>query len=131
MAKSKRKPAVIEARAKLWLEANGAYAFGLGISSILKAVDQAGSMKEAAALVGKSYRHVWSRIKEAEDALGICLVETQVGGSDPRRSRLTAEAQTLVREFDRLRDRVFALVDREFADALRSLSQKARHSASQ
>ena len=58
----------IKARAKVWLEADGKYVFGLGISKILRAVDQEGSIKAAANVVGKSYRHIWARIKEAEEA---------------------------------------------------------------
>src|SRR5438132_378680 len=57
-------------RVKVWLEAGGRYAVGLGISEILQAVDRARSIKRAACDLGKSYRHVWSRIKAAEDALG-------------------------------------------------------------
>ena len=75
--------------AKLWLEVGGQYVFGLGISEILKAVQQTGSIKAAAQQVGKSYRHVWDKIKQAEQALGVPLVRTQVGGKDARRSELS------------------------------------------
>jgi molybdate transport system regulatory protein len=115
-----RSPA-IAARAKVWLESDGEYVFGLGISKILKAVDQEGSIKAAAAVVGKSYRHIWTRIKEAERALGVPLVATTVGGNSPRRSALTREAQTLVAQFDRLRDRVFQLVEEEFATIVQAI----------
>src|SRR5439155_5623497 len=73
---------------KVWLEVGGDYAFGLGIGEILQAVDRAGSIKQAAADLGKSYRHVWSRIKQAEQALGRQLVRTQVGGQGKQRSSL-------------------------------------------
>ncbi len=55
----------IQPRVKVWLESGGQHVFGLGISEILKAVESAGSIKAAAELQGKSYRHVWSRIKIA------------------------------------------------------------------
>jgi molybdate transport repressor ModE-like protein len=101
-------------RVKVWLEVSGRYAFGLGISEILQAVDRAGSIKAAASQVGKSYRHVWDRIKEAEGALGRTLVETQVGGRGSRRSTLTAEARRLVTTFLDLRNRLFQLAEQEF-----------------
>jgi molybdate transport system regulatory protein len=102
-------------RLKVWLEIDGHYAFGLGISEILQAVDRAGSIKAAAADLGKSYRHVWARVKEAEQALGRSLVQTQVGGQGARRSSLTAEARRLLATFLDLRSRMFQLVEREFA----------------
>jgi molybdate transport system regulatory protein len=107
-------------RAKVWLEIDGNYIFGRGISDILKAVADKGSIKEAAKSVGKSYRHVWSRIKETEQALGAALVRTQVGGNDLRRSELTDLGCDLVHDFDALRQDVLSLVDREFQRRLRS-----------
>jgi molybdate transport system regulatory protein len=102
-------------RVKVWLEARGSYAFGLGISDILRAVGRAGSIKQAAADLGLSYRYVWARVKEAEEALGLRLVATRVGG-DPgaRRSALTPEARRLVTAFRRLRHRMLQVVRAEF-----------------
>ena len=94
-------------RAKLWLEVNSQYVFGLGISEILKAIQHTGSIKAAAREVGKSYRHVWDKIKQAEQALGVPLVRTQVGGKDARRSELSELAQDLVRDFEAFRQRLF------------------------
>ena len=110
---------LLQVRAKVWLEADGEYIFGLGICRILEAVAETGSIKRAAAVVGKSYRHTWARIKTVEEQLGISLVETRVGGSDAHRSDLTEAASTLVAEYRRLRADVFELVERRFNDAIR------------
>ncbi len=108
-------------RAKIWIEQDGHYVFGLGLSNILKAIDQTGSIKAAAQQVGKSYRHVWSRVKDVERDFGIPLVETHVGGSGPQRSELTDEAKLLVREYDGLRKKVFRMVEQQFTKTLKSL----------
>jgi len=91
------------------------YAFGLGIAEILQAVAQAGSIKRAAAQLGKSYRHVWGRVKAAEKALGQPLVETQVGGAGDRRSTVTPLAQRYATAFLQLRGRMKELLQGEFA----------------
>ena len=102
-------------RAKVWLETEGGtYVFGLGMSTILQAVERAGAIKQAAADLGKSYRHVWSRIKEAERALGRPLVESRVGGQGTRRSCLTPEARRLVAAFLAFRGRLLRRLPREF-----------------
>jgi molybdate transport system regulatory protein len=101
-------------RVKVWLEVEGRYAFGLGIAEILQAVGQAGSIKQAAANLGKSYRYVWGRIQDAEEALGRTLVEARVGGHGPQRSSLTDEARRLVAAFLALRSRMFEAVRDEF-----------------
>jgi molybdate transport system regulatory protein len=105
----------VEARVKVWLEKDGRYVFGLGLSKILKAVDAAGSIKAAAERLGKSYRHVWGRIKEAERVLGEPLVETRVGGRGTGRSSLTALAGRLMADYDALRWRMFEVVRQEFS----------------
>jgi len=118
MARRRRnsgKQKLMEARVKVWLEVDGRYVFGHGVSEMLKAVESAGSIKGAAELLGKSYRHVWSRIKNVESDLGQSLVETQVGGTGVRRSSLTALASQLVADYDALRQRTFQVVDDEFS----------------
>jgi molybdate transport system regulatory protein len=117
--KARRSREPVAPRIKVWIEIDGSYVFGRGISDILKAVDEAGSIKQAAVSLGKSYRYVWKRIKDAESALGAPLVETQVGGKDAHRSDLTELARTLVEEFDRLRARMGELIVEEFPERLR------------
>jgi molybdate transport system regulatory protein len=85
---------------------------------ILRAVGETGSIKHAAARMERSYRFIWARIKEAEEALGHPLVKTQVGGSGGQRSSLTPLAAELVRQFDEVRDEVCHLVDRVYAARL-------------
>jgi molybdate transport system regulatory protein len=113
-------------RAKFWLELDGQYVFGRGISEILKAVAQTGSIKAAADRVGKSYRFVWARVKQTEQSLGASLVHTQIGGSGTHRSELTELARDLVRDFDALRERALALVRREFTQGVAATLRRHR-----
>lgn len=108
-------------RAKIWVEVDGDYVFGLGVCRILEAVEETGSIKQAAEVVGKSYRHVWSRIKEVEKRLGFSLVETQVGGATQRRSTLTTPALKLVSQYRAMRQEVFDLVDEKFSKSFREI----------
>jgi molybdate transport system regulatory protein len=105
-------------RVKVWLEIDGNYAFGHGLCEMLQAVEHAGSIKQASRDLGKSYRYVWGRIKEAEKTLGRQLVETHVGGKDAQRSGLTPESRRLVANFQIVRLRMIERVEREFAQRL-------------
>src|SRR5260370_42488203 len=108
------KPVAFSPRVKVWVEIDGHYAFGFGICEILQAVERAGSIKQAAADLGKSYRYVWGRVKKAEKVLGSLLVETQVGGQGAQRSFLTPEARRLSPAFFPLRSRMAGFVRQEF-----------------
>ena len=118
MADSRDEPIAekrLTARVKVWIETDGEYVFGFGLSEMLKAVDEAGSIKGAADRLGKSYRYVWGRIKKAEDALGKPLVNARVGGAGTSRSTLTELAARLVSDYDALRARMFEVVEAEFS----------------
>ncbi len=117
---------MVTPRVKLWLEANGESVFCRGLADMLVAVDRTESIKAAAKDVGRSYRFVWARIKEAEEALGAKLVEAHVGGSGTRRSPLTPLAKDLLQEFEQLRAAVFQLVDKDFDRRLQQTLKKHR-----
>jgi molybdate transport system regulatory protein len=106
-------------RVKVWVECGGRYAFGFGLAEILEAVERAGSFKQAARDLGKSYRYIWGRIKEAEKVLGQQLIETQVGGQGYKRSFLTPAARQLVASFLGLRGRLSHVLEQEFASRFR------------
>ena len=112
---ARRKTVSLLPRFKVWLELGGRYAFGLGVAEILQAVERAGSIKQAAADLGKSYRYVWGRLKQAEHLLGRPLVEARVGGQGSQRSSLTPEARQLAAAFLALRGRMKQAVQEEFA----------------
>lgn len=122
----KNRPAAVRPRVKIWLEASGESILCPGLCAILKAVHETGSIKDAAAKVGRSYRFVWSRIKEAEQAFSESLVETRVGGREANRSELTPLAQGLVEDFDTLCQQVYHLIDEVFAQKLQATLRRHR-----
>src|SRR5262245_63955098 len=93
-------------RIKVWLECGGEYVFCGGVCGILRAVERTGSIKQAAADLGKSYRFIWGRLKKAEETLGRTLVEAHVGGKGSQRSFLTPAARRLVADFTAMRKRI-------------------------
>ena len=101
-------------RVKFWLESDGRSVFCTGVCQILQAVERTGSIKQAAREMGRSYRFIWGRLKQAEETLGQSLVEAHVGGKGSRRSFLTPLARELVSGFASLRQRLMEFVDEEF-----------------
>ncbi|MFO1008231.1 MAG: LysR family transcriptional regulator [Planctomycetaceae bacterium] len=110
-------PLPLQPRIKIWFESEGEYAFGFGLCEILSAVREQGSIKTAAESIGRSYRHIWGRIKEAEAILGCPLVQTRVGGKSDHRSELTEEAIRLLESFMTLRESMKKMLEREFTAA--------------
>lgn len=126
IARPARKQRMLRPRVKFWLELDGERAFCPGVCRILREIENTGSMKDAAHAMGRSYRFVWGKIKTVEKALGAPLVETRVGGSQAGRSALTPLGERLMHEFEKLRERLFAIVDGEFAPRLQSAIDRTR-----
>ena len=116
----------IRPRVKVWLEAGDDYLFGWGICEILLAVRETGAIKDAAAQLGKSYRYVWGRVKDAEATLRQSLVETRVGGVIEQRSDLTPLANQLVEDFVAFRARMLDIAREEFAARFATLRTPAK-----
>ncbi|MFI5386388.1 MAG: winged helix-turn-helix domain-containing protein [Fimbriimonadales bacterium] len=95
------------------MQCTNGFGFGSRFILILEAVDRTGSIKHGAKEVGWSYRHVWSRIKRAEAALGYTLVTTQRGGPGKDRSELTPSARQIVSRFRELRTRLLDMASRD------------------
>lgn len=103
------KKALIEVREtrpayKLWLETNEGHVFGPGVYSLLKKIDEKGTLKEAAASLGMSYRYAWGLIKKAEEKLGESLISATKGGRHGGGStEITELGRQYIRDFEKFR----------------------------
>ena len=86
---------------KLWLETEDGYVFGPGIYSLLKKIDQKGTLKEAASSLGMSYRFSWGLIKKAEEKIGDPLITASKGGREGGGStELTELGRRFIHDFE-------------------------------
>jgi molybdate transport system regulatory protein len=92
----------IQVRSKIWLEAAGRPVLGEGRQALLRAVENAGSISQAARSLEITYRKAWGQIKFMEEQLGVPLVFKLTGGVGGGGARLTPEARELLAKYDRL-----------------------------
>ncbi|MBN2334978.1 LysR family transcriptional regulator [Candidatus Bathyarchaeota archaeon] len=89
---------------KLWLETDEGYVFGPGVYSLLRKIQEKGTLKEAAASLGMSYRFAWGLLKKAEEKLGEPLISASKGGRHGGGStEITELGSQYVDEFERFR----------------------------
>ncbi|NLW06757.1 MAG: LysR family transcriptional regulator [Clostridia bacterium] len=103
----------MQARFKVWLQGEKPL-FGDGMAKLLEAIDELGSINQAAARLKMSYRQAWGRIKESEERLGVKLLDTKVGGESGGGARLTGEARVLLQKYCLLRQKVEEAVHEAF-----------------
>ncbi len=88
-----------KAKSKVWLEKEQHVVFGDGRQALLKAIEQTGSIRQAASKLGMSYRAAWGKIKATEERLGIEIVNKKAGGTDSG-TVLTEHGKDFMRKYD-------------------------------
>ena len=103
----------LQLKSKTWLEANGKFIIGEGGIALLEAIDQLGSIQEAARRLGWSYRHTWGYLKNMERNAGMQIVLAQHGGTPRGGTQLTPEGRKLLRDYKRFQRDVRATVQKK------------------
>ena len=102
---------------RVWIAFGDELKFGDGRASLLALIEERGSLRQAAAELGMSYRNAWGYLSDLEDAAGFKLLERVPGGGPRSGMRLTAEGKTLVARYARFRRGLEAVAERQFAKA--------------
>ena len=76
--------------------------FGPGVAELLHRVDEEHSLRSAAAAMEMAYSKAWKILKNAEECLGLRLLDTAVGGKGGGGASLTPEARKLLEAYDGL-----------------------------
>lgn len=106
----------MRARFKLWIEEDEKLIFSGWRAELLEAIEETGSLSEAASRLKIHFRSAWGRVREMEQRLGVKLVETHVGGVGGGGARLTPAGRDLVRKYHQLNADLAAEVERRFAE---------------
>jgi molybdate transport system regulatory protein len=84
-------------RMHLWLESGESVYFGMGRVMLLDMIEEHGSLRKAAEVMGMSYRAAWGKLKATEEILGLVLVESS--GTRRGGCRLTPEGRRIRAKF--------------------------------
>jgi molybdate transport repressor ModE-like protein len=107
------RPPRLGVKAKFWLTLGDGTLFGDGKAALLEAVDQHGSLRQAAASMEMSYRHAWGLLRELDEAAGFAFLEHSGAGSRTT-LRLTERGRQFIAAYRQFRAPLQGIVDREF-----------------
>lgn len=111
----------MQVKANYWIEQDGQVALSRWRVTLLRAVQETGSISAAAERLNIPYRRAWEKIHECEQRLGIKLLETQTGGVGGGGARLSPAGAEYVRRFQEFCDGLDELVSLHFARAFGDL----------
>ena len=80
--------------------------YGPGVQTLLLAIHENGSVKEACAAMGLSYSKGRRILKDAEASLGYQLVKRQQGGATGGSAMITPQAELLIKNYKSLVDSI-------------------------
>ena len=100
-------------KCKIWIETDNGVVFGGGRLALFQAIMECGSINQAAAKLGMSYRAAWGKITATEKHLGLKLVDKHVGGANSG-SELTPEAKKMMEAYLQFKKEAVEAVDRLF-----------------
>jgi molybdate transport system regulatory protein len=84
---------------KVWLEKDDHVLFGEGRRQLLQAIEDHGSLAQAAKHMSMSYRAAWGRLKASEDRLGFRLAEKDMEQGKKGGLRLTRQGKALLDQY--------------------------------
>ncbi len=100
----------------LWIECENERFFGPGRVELLQRIDETGSIRQAAADMGMSYKKAWEMITAVNKQAVRPLVVPRVGGEKGGGSVITDEAKELIAWHAQLRQRFLAFLEKETND---------------
>ncbi|MCC7264002.1 MAG: LysR family transcriptional regulator [Candidatus Latescibacteria bacterium] len=107
----------VEIRTKIWLEVEG-HPFCHGKAALLSAIQQHGSIRQAARQLRMSYRRAWEYIRDLEASLQFTVVDTQAGGTRGGGAHLTPRGIALLDTYQAVHERVAEAVSTHGATAI-------------
>ena len=74
--------------------------FGPGLATLLRGMEEHGSLQKSAASMKLAYSKAWKMLKTAEEALGYSLADREAGGKNGGGSKLTPEGIRLLHAYE-------------------------------
>ena len=98
---------------KVWLDNNGK-AFGEGPYKVLKQIEKAGSLHQAAMDLKISYRKAWLMIQIVEEKLGFHFLERKVGGLSGGGSQITPSGKKFLKQYEGFREELKRALEKTY-----------------
>lgn len=87
-------------KSRIWLEIDGKVVLGEGRVRLLKAIEEKGSLAQAAKMMNMSYKKAWTLVESINNATGETLVTKTIGGKSGGGAQLTSYAKELIQTFE-------------------------------
>jgi molybdate transport system regulatory protein len=116
----------VEPKIRVWVVFGKQLKLGPGRAQLLRLIDERGSLRQAAAEFGMSYRNAWGYLQELERAAGFRIVERRPRGGPRSGMRLTAAGHEFLDCYQKFRRGLEEASLRYFARAFKGKAFSSR-----
>ena len=100
-------------KSKIWIEAEGNILLGRGRVSLLKAIEQTGSLSKAAKSLNMSYKKAWNLVNDVNLRAEGLVVKTSIGGKGGGGTILTDYGKLLINAFETINENCHNFLDNQ------------------
>ena len=104
-------------KSRIWIEADGEILLGEGRISLLKAIEETGSLSKAAKALGMSYKKAWSLIDAVNSRAKSPVCNTTIGGKQGGGTQITAYGKTLIETYESINKNCWEFLDKQISQA--------------
>ena len=102
-------------KSRIWIEADGNILLGEGRISLLKGIEETGSLTKAAKSLGMSYKKAWSLIDAVNSRAEKPVITTSIGGKGGGGAQLTPYGKSLVIAFETINKNCWEFLDEQIS----------------
>lgn len=100
-------------KSRIWIEVDGNILLGEGRVTLLKAIEDKGSLSKAAKSLGMSYKKAWSLIDAVNTRSQQPVITTSIGGKGGGGAQLTPYGKSLVNAFETINKNCWKFLDKQ------------------
>jgi len=116
----------MEHKLRVWVVFGKRLKLGGGRAHLLRSIDTRGSLRQAAAELGMSYRNAWGYLQELERAAGFKFVERAPGGGPRSGMRLTVAGREFLACYQKFRRGIEEAAERHFERSFKGKEFRSR-----
>jgi molybdate transport system regulatory protein len=100
-------------KSRIWIEANGEILLGKGRVSLLKAIEETGSLSKAARSLSMSYKKAWNLINDVNIRAQKPVVKMSIGGKGGGGAILTQYGKSLINAFESINENCYKFLNNQ------------------
>ncbi|MBL4663359.1 MAG: winged helix-turn-helix domain-containing protein [Flavobacteriaceae bacterium] len=102
-------------KSRIWIEVDGHILLGEGRISLLKAIEETGSLSKAAKSLSMSYKKAWGLIDAVNTRAKEPVINTSIGGKSGGGTALTPYGKSLVETFETINENCWKFLDEQIS----------------